>query len=1474
MFGKIFSCVSFKTNRRACLSAAAMLLAVILAFQAAQTAYAISAWLDDFNRPDGPLGPNWTVKAGTFAIAGNAARGDASGIATYNGAFGNVVEGDVAVDGTANVQYAGFVLNYGAGVNNLFIKVQQNTGGAGFAYYGCYTGNNSNSWGAGGGFFSLSAPFNTAHMQVERVGTDVNIAFTNVNGGALSDQTYTCTNAPPPEGLGVGVVGYNNRATVDNFSAPGGYVASTWSDTAVHILDASMVNMFSFPAGATNPNDIATDGQTIWTGHFSSQEVVAHDFSGVELYRWSGDLEYLQGMTLVYSDLAIYRGEEPDSVIDFRDPVTGVLIRTIPGQDSIEGLAFDGRLLWQLNNSVIYGTDPLTGAVVRTIPNAAAGCGYGGTGIAAIGPGELTLACADGNWYVVSSVDGSVLSSGNNGLNMYGLAYTPRLNYPPMAQDDPGRLFVAPFSSTDDIVEIDPLTGAEIHRFSAPEAFGDGSDGLAFDGASLWFINGLGSDTLYQLDPATGAILFSQVITAGSGNYDGLAALNGLIYITDYGSFDIHVYDPATLTVIETLDINGLNPSVEPWGLAGIRQPDALIAINVTGDTIYLLDPQSGLLINSFATGLASFNAGVAVIGQHIYTGDYYNPQYTVFTRSGLNLRTVITPYRIAALGGDGANAHGVWTTLEDTALNVAAPGILENDFDPDGDALLVYLDESPLHGMFSLYGDGSFDYQPDPDYFGVDSFAYHLSDGIYTSTVAIAYIEVLPVQDTPVAVADPASGGPVLFVDDFESGYGNWAMNGLWNPEAESDPCGAIVVPFPSPSNSAYFGQDGICTYSTGTTVTGTLTLLTPINLPTEGMPRLTFWSYEDTENVSLENSVSEGGEAHSVNEESALPSWDRRYVEISTDDGASWILLGELESELHWYLVDFDLRPYAGQTVLIRFRFDSVDAITNNYFGWMVDNVQITNVAYLTLEDTALTVPAPGVLSNDFDVDGESITLSLDVPTLHGALTLNADGSFSYTPDTNYFGYDRFTYFVTDGISQSNVATAYLLVEPIPDAPAAVNDVYTTTEEIALVVPTAISDIPTMFASDNAYSGNMFDVTAINEIFITGFDVNISSGRPLEVVEVWYKSGTYVGSETTPADWVFLGSAIVTPQGYNNPTHVPIGGLAIPAGETYGLYIQLPDVSYGYMNYTDGENTYNNGDLELHLGVGNGPNWGDVFSPRTWNGVIYYRTGGVLANDSDADSGTVTAIWESGPAHGLLTLNADGSFVYSPGIDFFGVDTFTYRATDGGLTSNLATVTINVTNVNDPPDVNAGPDQTVDEGQVVHFTGVNNDPGRLVPAADTIHWDLGDGSILVGSLIPTHSYADEGVFTVTLTITDTGGLVDSDSLLVTVNNVAPALDPLPDQNVLPGEVVTVTAVFVDPGWLDSHTVTIEWAPGITESLDLAAGVYDFSFDHTFAAAGNYTVTVTITDLDGGIVSRTFVVHVYHKVYLPIVLR
>src|SRR4029453_16279878 len=111
-------------------------------------------------------------------------------------------------------------------------------------------------------------------------------------------------------------------------------------------------------------------------------------------------------------------------------------------------------------------------------------------------------------------------------------------------------------------------------------------------------------------------------------------------------------------------------------------------------------------------------------------------------------------------------------------------------------------------------------------------------------------------------------------------------------------------------------------------------------------------------------------------------------------------------------------------------------------------------TNDAYTTDEDTALTVAAPGGVGNDTDADSSTLTAAAVTGPAHGTLTLDPDGSFTYTPAANYNGPDTFTYRASDGSAQSSPATVTITVTAVNDPPAATNDAYRTNEDTPLTV------------------------------------------------------------------------------------------------------------------------------------------------------------------------------------------------------------------------------------------------------------------------------------------------------------------------------------------------------------------------------------------------------------------------------------
>ena len=170
--------------------------------------------------------------------------------------------------------------------------------------------------------------------------------------------------------------------------------------------------------------------------------------------------------------------------------------------------------------------------------------------------------------------------------------------------------------------------------------------------------------------------------------------------------------------------------------------------------------------------------------------------------------------------------------------------------------------------------------------------------------------------------------------------------------------------------------------------------------------------------------------------------------------------------------------------------------------------------------------------------------------------------------------------------------------------------------------------------------------------------------------------------------------------------------------------------------------------------------------------------------------------------------------------------------------------TTTLTFALTNRPPSVDAGEDRTAAEGAPIAFSGAASDLDQDLLG---LAWEFGDGVTTTLGLTPTHAYGDDGAYTVTLTVSDEQGAVVSDTLVVTVTNVAPTAVAGPNQVVVQGQWVSFSGVFTDPGGLDTHTFLWDFGDGMTSTVGLTP-------THAFALDGVYTVTLTVTDDDGGI--------------------
>jgi PKD repeat protein len=218
----------------------------------------------------------------------------------------------------------------------------------------------------------------------------------------------------------------------------------------------------------------------------------------------------------------------------------------------------------------------------------------------------------------------------------------------------------------------------------------------------------------------------------------------------------------------------------------------------------------------------------------------------------------------------------------------------------------------------------------------------------------------------------------------------------------------------------------------------------------------------------------------------------------------------------------------------------------------------------------------------------------------------------------------------------------------------------------------------------------------------------------------------------------------------------------------------------------------------------------------------------------------------------------------------------TLTVRDTSGQTSTDI--MYVNVQNV--APAVNAGVDQTINEGDTVTISSAFSDKGWLDTHTATINW--GEGTIdtgtvseenvkpdATGTVAGSHTYGDNGAFTVTVTVCDDDGACTADTLSVTVRNVAPSVASIPSATIMEGQSVSFVGTAGDPG---SDDLTFKWSWGFRSVCDstqtyLNDPLYNpdpspsptvnprsvsESRSCQYGDNGVFTVTLTVSDDDG----------------------
>jgi large repetitive protein len=419
------------------------------------------------------------------------------------------------------------------------------------------------------------------------------------------------------------------------------------------------------------------------------------------------------------------------------------------------------------------------------------------------------------------------------------------------------------------------------------------------------------------------------------------------------------------------------------------------------------------------------------------------------------------------------------------------------------------------------------------------------------------------------------------------------------------------------------------------------------------------------------------------------------------------------------------------------------------NNAFSSALVFIEVTpvNDAPVAGDDTATTdedVPVViEVLANDTDVDGDDLSVGRIVTgPANGTATVNDDGTVTYTPAQDFNGTDRFEYEVVDGNGGADTATVTVRVNPVNDAPVAADDEFTILEDAK---PTRLE----VLANDVDVDGDRLRVVSVGDEASLGTVAIAKKGSAITYTPNKDANGTdsfsytiadpsgeistaTVTVEITPVNDapVAVADAVTTdedlPVTFNpmeNDIDVDGDDLTIvdvaqgrlgtveigDDGKTL-TYTPNPDANgTDRFTYTisDGEFTSTATVTMTINPVNDAPVANDDTATTAEDRAV---TINVLANDTDVDGDRLTVDGiVTGPENGTAEI-VNNQIVYTPDQDYNGPDSLTYRVADGNGGFDEATVTIDVTPVNDAP-VAVADEVTTDEDTPVVIDALAND-------------------------------------------------------------------------------------------------------------------------------------------------------------------
>jgi len=406
-------------------------------------------------------------------------------------------------------------------------------------------------------------------------------------------------------------------------------------------------------------------------------------------------------------------------------------------------------------------------------------------------------------------------------------------------------------------------------------------------------------------------------------------------------------------------------------------------------------------------------------------------------------------------------------------------------------------------------------------------------------------------------------------------------------------------------------------------------------------------------------------------------------------------------------------------------------------------------------TLEDAPLTIDPTTLLANDTDIDGGTLSIAAVTATAntHGVVVLNGDNTVTYTPDANYNGAAEFDYTISDGNGGTDTTSVYLHIDPVNDAPDAVDDSYTENVDAIGVNTTGVDGAMvfdsrgsnpellggadsvqvSMTISGETGSRSLISYAAPSNnnefllftnptgtslgVYINGSNKSLSLGSTIydgneHTLNVNWDSST--GNVEVKVDGAVTDTDTLK-QGYTLSTDGVLmlgqeqdstGGSLDPNQIFSGEYSDVSIVTNGTEVAHWEMNEINTGLVEDSVGNFNLSVSGDVSVVSHANPLItdedtslIIQNSTLLANDSDIDGDAlgVTAVTATADTHGAVVLNGNGTITYTPDTNYNGTVKFSYTVSDGNGGSDTANVDLLVNSVNDLP--------TVDSVNILHL-------------------------------------------------------------------------------------------------------------------------------------------------------------------------